>query len=328
MRTRVGWGAPWPPPPLCLAFFAAAAAVVAFFQSAPTSGEAAAAAAATKEIAASPRLSDTVEPPCSCGGGKGEPTGEPVAAAHPQPPADVSGLSREGVYFIPEPLPAHELQEGCEAEERGLPSCPPGGPPQGWGQPSSYTASLVFTPGGAQKIAAEAKEGSPAAAAAAAAAAAREDEEELSEQQCILEGPLRPAAVSFEEHMDSAFAAAWRDVRDAVDSSEIKAKRDASSPSAHQSKSLKAEGPCLRGRAPTVQERRRLFLSEFGSDYSLEAERTAQRELKRLKGDIYLDYAGKQSNPQRQALIMTTRLPHSAGRRVLGVVWGFGGIFF
>ncbi|KAL8438174.1 hypothetical protein ACSSS7_000409 [Eimeria intestinalis] len=296
MRIRIAWGALWSPPPLCLALVAAAAAATAFVPLATTYA-AAAATTTTKGAAASAGLGDVVEPPCSCVGGRGEPIGgDFVAASRPQPPADVSGLSREGVYFIPEPLPPQELQEGCEADERGLPSCPAGGPPQGWGQPSSYTASLVFTPGGAQKIAAGAKEGTPAEAAAAAAA--EKEEVEVTEQQCIVEGPMKPA-VSFEEHIESAVIAVWRDVRAALDtSSEAKAIGYASSPHASGSKSSKTEGPCLRSRAPTMQERRQHFLSEFGEDYSLEAERTAQRELKRLKGDIYLDYAGKQTNTQ------------------------------
>ncbi|KAL8446471.1 hypothetical protein Emed_004925 [Eimeria media] len=262
MRTRMSWGASRPSRPLCLALAAAAAAAAAIFPLAPTCAEAAAAAeAAAKGAAASPRLSDAVEPPCSCEGGKGEPAGGPVGGAHPQPPADVSGLSREGVYFIPEPLPAHELHEGCDAEERGLPSCPPGGPPQGWGQPSSYTASLVFTPGGEQRMAAEAKEGTPAAAAAAAAAA-REEEEAASEQQCLVDGPLKPA-VSFEGYMKEALAAAWREVRAAVDTTLAETKRGALSPSSDASKNHKTEGPCLRSRAPTMEERRQLRIRLF-----------------------------------------------------------------
>ncbi|KAL8273329.1 hypothetical protein Esti_002733 [Eimeria stiedai] len=299
MRNRGDWGASWLSPwPLCVALLAAAAA--AFLPRPPGYAEAAAATAAATPAkgAGSPAsLPDPVEPSCSCEGGKAGALGDPVTAAHNQPPADVSGLTREGVYFIPEPLPPQELQKGCEADEIGLPSCPAGGPPQGWGQPSSYTASLVFTPGGAEKIAADAKEGPHDTAAAA-----REEGEEAVEQQCVLEGPLN-SAVSYEEYMDGALAAAWRELRTAVDTSEAAEKRSSLSPSPEESESLKTETPCLRSRAPTMQERRRQFLAEFEKDYSLEAERRAQRELKRLKGDIYLDYAGKHPDTQTDSAL-------------------------
>ncbi|KAL8426321.1 hypothetical protein Efla_007657 [Eimeria flavescens] len=301
-------------PPLRLSILAvvAAAASSSVWAGVPPAEEPAVAAAAATPVgaAAAGGLAGAAEPPCSCGGGEA-PRGPPGAptTAHTVPPAEISGVSREGVYFIPEPLSDGELQNQCEAEERGLPSCPLQGPPQGWDHPSSYTASLVFTPGGTQRLAAgglppgaAAGDGADAAATAAAAAGGVGEGPEEAEQ-CVVEAlPIR--AASFKEQVEKVVAAAQREIEQTlgVPAPEAASQEaaSASSPSSPSAEGPSADGSCLKVRAPTLLERRKQFLAEFGEDYSLQAEQTAQRELRRLRGDIYLDYAGN-STPHESA---------------------------
>lgn len=212
--------------------------------------------------------------PCSCGGDRG--SRAPHSPAVPQPSSDVSGVSLEGVYFIPEPLPDEEGEKDCTKEVDVGAVCPPG-EPQGWVQPASYTASIVFTPGkGPHPEDPEAHKTLP--------------EESKAPAVAEREGRRLEALSSLKTRVDHAFGVAEQQIQRALEWAGVRKRRE---------NAPVPEAPCRRGRAPTHSDRRLQFLADYGADYSLQAEATAIRELKRLRGDIYLDYAGKRGRDRR-----------------------------
>lgn len=244
--------------------------------------------------------------PCSCSGETPAAAGVKVAAT--QPPPSISGLSPEGVYFIPEPLPAEETQEACskkqdkqnqpdQREQQGEqqqilgPLCSVVGS-QGWEHPSSYTASIVFAP--VRATHAKAPQGRPHTELAASGSS------KIAAKERVREGPKTadegvPAAAQsprpespdiLPEHIEGVFSAAQKEVQQLLAA-------DSQRSSSNREREHHPEGLCRRGRAPTHAERRQQFLLQFGEEYSLKAEETAQKELRRLKGDIYMDYAGQ-----------------------------------
>ncbi|CDJ65609.1 molybdopterin cofactor sulfurase, putative [Eimeria necatrix] len=273
------------------------------------------AGARASDAAAAGVLAATDDQPCSCSGETPAAAGVTVAAT--QPPPSISGLSPEGVYFIPEPLPTEETQEAClkQQEQQSKPDQlqqqeeqqQTQGPlcsvvdSQGWEHPSSYTASIVFAPVRATH-AKPPQEGPhielPASESSKIAAKERVREGPKTADERVpaaAHSPRPESPDTLPEHIEGVFSAAQKEVQQllAADSEKSSSKRERE----HHPESL-----CRRGRAPTHAERRQQFLLQFGEDYSLKAEETAQKQLRRLKGDIYLDYAGAAPYQEQQLL--------------------------
>lgn len=286
------------------------------------------AGARASDAAAAGVLAATDDQPCSCSGETPAAAGVTVAAT--QPPPSISGLSPEGVYFIPEPLPTEETQEAClkQQEQQSKPDQlqqqeeqqQTQGPlcsvvdSQGWEHPSSYTASIVFAPVRATH-AKPPQEGPhielPASKSSKIAAKERVREGPKTADERVpaaAHSPRPESPDTLPEHIEGVFSAAQKEVQQllAADSEKSSSKRERE----HHPESL-----CRRGRAPTHAERRQQFLLQFGEDYSLKAEETAQKQLRRLKGDIYLDYAGQTLTHTRTRTQTKTQTRHRHKQR-------------
>ncbi|OEH73578.1 molybdopterin cofactor [Cyclospora cayetanensis] len=238
---------------------------------------------------------------CTCGEGQ---NARLKASPVPPPPPSVSGLSHEGVYFIPEPLPPEESYEACTKETIPGASCLTTDS-QSWEQPSSYTASIFFT---ADKGPHQGAPDSHGKASEGALADAHGEEQTGALAGQTTDAPPQAAESlvgtceapgSLERHVEAVFGATLKETREIRESAGTRQRRETVAVGAV------LESPCRRGRAPTYEERRQHFLAEYGELYSLAAEATAERELKRLRGDIYVDYAGEHTTnrsglPQRE----------------------------
>ncbi|XP_026194340.1 molybdenum cofactor sulfurase, partial [Cyclospora cayetanensis] len=223
------------------------------------------------------------------------------ASPVPPPPPSVSGLSHEGVYFIPEPLPPEESYEACTKETIPGASCLTTDS-QSWEQPSSYTASIFFT---ADKGPHQGAPDSHGKASEGALADAHGEEQTGALAGQTTDAPPQAAESlvgtceapgSLERHVEAVFGATLKETREIRESAGTRQRRETVAVGAV------LESPCRRGRAPTYEERRQHFLAEYGELYSLAAEATAERELKRLRGDIYVDYAGSAPYQEQQIL--------------------------
>ncbi|CDJ59848.1 molybdopterin cofactor sulfurase, putative [Eimeria maxima] len=318
--------------------FAVAAATATTTETIESAAESAVSAAAGA-VASVSGLGASDDHPCSCSGVTAAAAAASAAAPVPLPPPSVSGVSPEGVYFIPDPLPAGETARGCrkrgkqpenhqpqqqheqqqhqeDATEDGYEDsmCPPADSLI-WPHASPYTARILFTPA------------KPAAFQRGEEAKTEAEEETEAEQGSETETepkgeyqrqedtqPDSPDSAagppSFDERLLQDFATAQQEVRQKLPAERKKKTSPQALHRFHQQKQQEQqqdqeqehEGLCRRGRAPSYEDRRRQFIRDFSADYSIQAEETAQRELKRLQGDIYLDYAGSSLYQEQQIL--------------------------